>query len=411
MLILLSAGVCRAQVVIKTDKEVYTVTGQSNFLITKTDAASKKVLYKAQTKIPDRSKGEAFYPQAAYASFVLVGDKILIVYDVWQSATNMKQCFVKSMNMADGKFSEPILLFATKMNSLYSSNEVVHKAVYAPNKEKVAIVKDNISPTYNIDPEISIYDTNTLTLLVNKKISAKYEGHKRVFDLGNTAMDNNGNITTVFRLMNEKTKVTTKSYTADIAFKEPDLTNITEMNAVADSEEAGNQMAHGQFYQTIDDYIHSKPIPNIGIQNGSYSGGPFGAGNNFKLIDDAGNLSKQSSKNLPSEIFTYKRSSTSEAYVMRIIDKTPYIILSIGKLNFYALYSDQEKRYTTEGWDGELKKFKESYFEDFLEKNDLLKDYKKDKPKREFRDDVNGYFNKVVHWQVKYFNLLNEKMR
>ena len=35
--------------------------------------------------------------------------------------------------------------------------------------------------------------------------------------------------------------------------------------------------------------------------------------------------------------------------------------------------------------------------------------YKKDKPKREFKDNVNDYFNKTVYWQVKYFNLLNEK--
>ena len=113
---------------------------------------------------------------------------------------------------------------------------------------------------------------------------------------------------------------------------------------------------------------------------------------------------------MPSDIFTYKNDNFSNPYLIRTIDKKPYIVLAIGKLNYYSLYTEQEQRYYSEGWNGELRKFKESDFEDYLKKYDLLVDYKKDKPKREFKDDVNGYFNKTVDWQIKYFKLLNEKM-
>ena len=81
-----------------------------------------------------------------------------------------------------------------------------------------------------------------------------------------------------------------------------------------------------------------------------------------------------------------------------------------GKLSFYSLYLTQNELYFAEEWDGELKKFKEKRLEEYLEKYNLLEEYKNDKPKREMKDDVNGYFNKTVQWRIKYFNLLNKKM-
>lgn len=96
---------------------------------------------------------------------------------------------------------------------------------------------------------------------------------------------------------------------------------------------------------------------------------------------------------------------------MRLIDNKPYIVLVAGKMCYYSLYLEQQDRYYAEGWNGKLMKFKENDFEEYLAKYNLLEDYKADKPKREFKDDVNGYFNKIVSWQIKYFNLLNEKMK
>lgn len=398
-----------AQQIIKTDKEIYSIEGGYNFIITKSDINSKKVLFKVETKIPDKSQKEMFYPGANNASFDLVGENIVIVYDVWQKSTGTKDCSIKLLNVKSGKFTEPKLVYSTKLNSVYSSSEVPYKSFYSPDKTKLAVLKDNISPGYDIDPEINIYDTKTFNVLSTKKISGKYEGQKRIFDLSNISMDNSGNITAVLHLLNEKTKMTTKSYSADIPLAEKDLKNIKELGGNTSSDGGGNQNSHGRFYKTLEDYINDKPIQGVRIKNGSFSWTAF-SGADFKLIDDAGNIKKEDSKDLPSEIFTYKRDNFSDPYIMRIIDKKPYIILAAGYYCYYSLYIEQQNRYMAEGFDGELKKFKEGRFEELLEKYNLLEDYKKDKPKREFKDDVNGYFNKIINWQIKYFNLLNKKM-
>ena len=398
-----------AQQIIKTDKEFYTIEGPYNFVIVKADNNTKKVLYKAETKIPDKSQKEMYYPGANNSNFKLVGDNIVIVYDIWQKANDTKDCSIKLLNIKSGKFTEPKLLYSTKLNSPHSCSELPYKPIYSPDKTKLAVIKDNISPSYNIDPEINIYDTKTLNVLSTKKISGKYDGQKRIFDLTTIAIDDKGNITTVFHLMNEKTKITTKSYSADIPFAETDLKNIKELIGNSSSDAGGSQTSHGRFYKTLDDYVNNKPMPSVRIKNGSFSWTAFG-GADFKLIDDAGNLTKEDSKDLPSEIFTYKRDNFSDPYILRIMDKKPYIVLAAGKLNYYSMYQEQQKCYYSEGWDGIVKKFKQSDLEEYLEKYNLLEDFKKDKPKREFKDDVNGYFNKTINWQIKYFNLLNTKM-
>jgi hypothetical protein len=396
-------------VTINTDKDTYTITGAYNFIITKTDNKTQKVVYKAETKIPDKGQKEMFYPGGNNASFELVGDNIVIVYDVWQKETGTKDCSVKLMSTKTGKFNTPKLLYSTKINSVYSSHEIVYKPFYSPDKTKLAVLKDNISPSYNIDPELNIYDTKTFSVQSAKKISGKYDGQKRIFDLAKLTMDNNGDIAGGFSLMNEQTKMTTKSYSATIPFKETDFKDIKELAGGTSSDGGGSQNSHGHFYKTLEDYVNDKPIPSVRIKNGSFSWNVI-RGTDFKLIDDDGNLKKESTKDLPSDIFTYKRDNFSDFFVMRLIDKKPYIILVAGKLSFYSLYEDNAKLYYTEGWDGKLESFREKDLEGYLEKYGLLEEYKKDKPKREFKDDVNGYFNKTVAWRMKYFELLNKKM-
>ncbi|MEX0811074.1 MAG: hypothetical protein WD048_02580 [Chitinophagales bacterium] len=270
-------------------------------------------------------------------------------------------------------------------------------------------MKDNISPSYPIEPEIKIYDTKALKAISTKKLSGKYENQKRIFDQNQFKIDNEGNISVVFHLLNEETKITTKSYSADIPFNAAGLKNIKALEANSSQDEVVDQMSHGRFYKTLQDYIDDNPIPGVRIKNGSFSASLFTSAD-FKLIDDAGNLKKEDSKKLPSELFTYKRNNYESPHLVRIIDNKPYIVLAAGKLNYYALYKNQEKLYYSEGWDGELQKFKGKHLEKYLEKHNLLDAYKKDKPRREFSDDVNGYFNKTINWQVKYFNLLNKKM-
>jgi len=62
-----------AQQIIKTDKEIYSIDGAYYFTITKTDINTKKVLFKAETKIPDKSKKEAYTVGYNDTYFELVG--------------------------------------------------------------------------------------------------------------------------------------------------------------------------------------------------------------------------------------------------------------------------------------------------------------------------------------------------
>ncbi len=395
--------------VMKTDKETYTVEGAYNFIILKKDNKTQKVISKIETKIPDKSQKEMFYPGSNFANFDLLADNIVIAYDIWQKDNGTKDFYIKLLNLKTNRFSEPQLVYSTKVNSVYSSNEIIYKPVYSPDKSKLAVLKDNISPSYDIDPEITIFETKTFKTISTIKMSGKYEGQKRVINQ-NFTFDNEGNIALTFSLLNEKTKITTKTYSAEIPFKATDMKNIKEVVETASSGNGGvDQKAHGNFYNSLQDYIDDKPVKGVRMKNGSFSWSVV-KGTDYKLIDDDGNIKKEDAKNLPAELFTYKRDNFSEPMLMRLIDGKPYIILAAGGLCYYSLYLEQQDRYYAEGWNGKLKKFKENDFEEYLKKYDLLEQYKQDKPKREFKDDVNGYFNKIVSWQIKYFNLLNEKM-
>jgi hypothetical protein len=399
-----------AQTVFNTEKETITVNGDLYHTIIKTDAKTKKVLYTVKTNIPDKKAKEMFYPGSNYARFELVGENIVIVYDIWQKDAGTKDCYIKLMDIKTGNFTVPKLVSSTKLNSVYSSNEIQFKPMYSPDKTKLAIFKDNISPSYQINPELSIYDTKTLNEISKKTFDQKYDGQKRIFDLTNMKMNNNGDLSVVFHHMNAETKMTTKSFTAEIPFNSKEITNIKELNGNSSTDAGDSQTSHGRFYKTLEDYINDKPIQGVRIKNGSFSYNIVG-GSKFKLIDEQGNLKKEDTEEFPSEIFTYKGSNFSDPYIMRLVDKKPYIILAAGYYCYYALYIEQQQRFMAEGFDGELKKFKEGRFEDILEKYNLVADYKKDKPKREMRDDVNGYFNKIVNWQIKYFIKLNKAVK
>ena len=94
--------------------------------------------------------------------------------------------------------------------------------------------------------------------------------------------------------------------------------------------------------------------------------------------------------------------------LLKVIDGRAYKMLALGKFSFYALYFDNKFLYFSDGVSGSLEKFKEKDLEERLEKKGLLEAFKKDKPKRELADDVNGYFNKEIDWYLKYIEILNK---
>ncbi len=389
----LTANLFSQQVIAKTDREIYSVEGPYNFIIVKKDLSSGKILFKAETNIPDKKEKEGYYVGNNDSYFFLIEDQIFMIYDVWQKSSSSKQCYVKLLNTKTAKFSEKQLIYSTELNSAFSIGDIRYRPVFSPDLSKFAVMKENRSPGYNIDPEISIYETESFKLLSNRKFAQKYEGQKRVFD-SKFSMDDEGNISLIFHQLNEQTKLAAKGFSADLDFGESDFKNIKQLG----SSENAAQSSGDHFYKTLQDYIDDKPIKGVRIKT-------FRGSLKFELIDDAGNVSKADSKKLPSQIFVYN------SYLMRIIDNTPYIVLAAGAYNHYADYNLQSSRFYSEGWNGELEKFKEGKFEDILEQYGLLESYKKDKPKREFKDDVNGYFNKVVAWQNNYFVKLNQKIK
>ncbi len=379
--------------------------GTKGFYIRKIDRVSQKELFKVELEIPENSS--MYYPIANGANFDLVGENIIAVYDVKEKS--YKNSYVRLVNAKTGNLGEAKLVFTDKPGSKFDFYNIVYKASYSPDKSKMAILKDNISPNVDINAELNIYDSNTLKLISTKNLGQKYNDTKRVFDLTKIKLDNNGDVQLVFNSVNEKTKMTTKTYSAKLSASSNELQDIKEFNGSALAD-GSSQTSHGRFYKNLKDFIDNKPIQGVRIKNGSYTYSVL-KGNDFKLIDDVGNLKKEDAKNLPSDFFTYKREDYVEPLLMRIIDKKPYIVLAVGKFSYYALYLENRDQSYTEGWEStDLKNFKEKVLKDYLKQYGLLEEYEKSMPKREMRDNVNEWFNKNVNHNIEYINKLNEKI-
>jgi len=57
---------------------------------------------------------------------------------------------------------------------------------------------------------------------------------------------------------------------------------------------------------------------------------------------------------------------------------------------------------------GDIEKLKEGDFKKMLETKNLKQNFEKDKPKREFKDTVDGYLCKLTRRTVKYVRLYNQ---
>lgn len=406
-LILFSFGkTSHCQRVITTDEAVYTIDGASDFVIIKRDARTDKVIYKAKTEIP--GKQQKFNPYINSAKFNLVNEQIVIVYSVWNQREKSKDCYLKVFNTGPNTFSDPKRLYSAKLNSFFSSGEISYPSAYSADKSKLAVLKFNDSKGYSMNHELTIIDTETFEAISSTEIDLKYEGKRTFLDQSQMSVDNSGNVAIGFYFTNPETGIRIKSFSANIPFNGDGLTDVKELDE-ASSELGGSESTHGRFFRSLQDYMDDESIPGVRIKNGSFQW-TLVTGIAYKLIDDAGNVKSEDVQSLPSDLFTYKSfSGSSDAYLVRLIDNKPYIVLVVGNLCFYALYQNQEARYYSEGWNGALKKFNERAFEARLEEHNLLKDYENDRPKREWQDDVNGYFNKIIHWQIKYVKLLNEK--
>ncbi|NMH28855.1 hypothetical protein [Flavobacterium silvaticum] len=155
------------------------------------------------------------------------------------------------------------------------------------------------------------------------------------------------------------------------------------------------------FYATLEDAQNHNPLPDL------YMRTDWNQYHEFDIFYPNGEMKRNvkcKSKEWPSEYFT------NRGMLLRVIDGKAYICLSMGKINFYQDYHDG-KRYMQEGGlNTGLKKWDQKYYESLLQEHNLLMQYQMEKPKREFRDTVSGYGNKMMSWQLKFMMLLNEKM-
>lgn len=399
---------------IQQSKEFYKITdntpgtgmkGTKGFYIRKIDKSSNKELFKVELEIPENSVMR--YPIANGANFDLKEGNIIAVYDVKEKS--LKNCYIRYINTNTGKLGKNKLTFSDEIKNKFKFHLVVYKTVYSPDNSKLAILKDNISPDLDINSELKIYDTKTQNLISEKNLGQKYNNFKRVFDVTKLSIDNSGNVSVVFNIINEKTNVTTKSYSAKLPVSANELQDIKELsgNALADGS---SQTSHGRFYKNLKDFIDDKPITGTRIKNGSYTYSIV-KGNDFKLIDDEGNLTKEDTKNLPSDLFTYKRDDFSEPILMRIVEKKPYIVLAAGNFSYYALYLENSQQTYTEGWESTvMKNFKGKILKAYLKKYGLLGEYENTMPKREMKDNVNEWFNKNINHNIEFINKLNKKM-
>lgn len=390
------------------------------YSISKKDSKTNKDVFNVFLNIPDKDKSEVAYTTGnnKISTFV-VGDVIQIIYDVYDKKTDLKKCYVKTLGIKGAPLSDATLLSETPCKSRFSIANTVYRAIYSPDKTKVALLLDNYSKGSVIEPSITIYDTKKLTVLSTKKLQSQYNGTDAKIDpYNNFKMDNAGNITLVFSTHNKETNMVIQSYNGDIPFKETNIKNIKEAGASSTGDNLSGEVGkfeEGRFYGTLQDYANNKPTGDFKIKNGSYDWQKMGE-ETFKLIDKNGNVEKEKVSKLPTNIFTYRGEYSSSFDLYRTLDGEAYRILTVGNICLYTHWKTtgnggtKEALYWSEGGiSGEIKKFKENDLEGWLEKAGLLEDYKKDKPKRKAMDSKSQDYTNEVSRYIKYIDILNKK--
>lgn len=187
---------------------------------------------------------------------------------------------------------------------------------------------------------------------------------------------------------------------------------------------------NNKFYASIDDYNNNKPISGYDIVS-SISGSE-----NFKVKTNGGEAEKMKVSKFPSDFFTY------DGVLLRRFDGNSYYVLVNGSLCYYLMKNEADvfkakvkgevryivnrventdaqgnyisktpSDYYSEKLTGEISKLKEKVLEKYLTQYALLDSYEKEKPKREAKDNVNGYHSKEVAHKVKFINTINEKAK
>jgi hypothetical protein len=158
-----------------------------------------------------------------------------------------------------------------------------------------------------------------------------------------------------------------------------------------------------KFYKSVDDYKNDKFVPAYEIVENSFQKVIF-AGESLKVKINGGSEERVSIRDFCADFY-----SPNANQLWRRFKNKSYIILVEGEFCYYVIpgFSDYPEFYS-ETISGPVKTFKSGVLTKKLKEKGLLEAYNNDKPKREFKDSVDDYLNKLVNRNVKYVNLLNE---
>lgn len=409
--------------IFKDDKFTISIMQADGYLtpplrIEKVDIKTKKAVYQVNLNIPDKTKDEMTILPYNKTSTVIVDDDIQIIYDVLDKKGSLKKCYIKTLGIKGSPLSNPIQLSETPCKSKYTIGFTIYRVIYSPDKLKFALLLDNFVEKVFIEPSITIFDSKKATPLSIKKLKSIYNGDMAQIDpYNNFKLDNAGNISLIFNTYKENTKDLIKSYKGDIPFAENDIKNIKEVgdNFSVNSTGEAATSEQGRFYNSYEDYLKNKPANDIRIKRGSHVWGTLG-GEALRLIDKNGEVDRSSLSKLPTSLFTYRGDGSGGVSLHRVNNGYLYYIMRVGNI---CLYSHIENTgnggtkdvlyYSEGGINADIKKFKENDLEGWLEKASLLESYKKDAPKREFKDDKSDYYTKEVARYLKYIDILNKK--
>ncbi|MCD6019492.1 MAG: hypothetical protein K0S53_2613 [Bacteroidetes bacterium] len=174
----------------------------------------------------------------------------------------------------------------------------------------------------------------------------------------------------------------------------------------------------GKFYKTFEDFENNKPVEGINFVNITPRALSI-------EVNKGGQVEKLKDSEIPYEWFCDYFGN-----LIRVYDKEMYYVIIDGPLCHFVRCAEANviptqtenlifspkpdevfKEYYSEKIDGEIKKFKDSMFDEYLEKFALKEQFKEEKLKREAKDSVLDYKNKEWNKRYKYKLLINEKLK
>jgi len=158
-----------------------------------------------------------------------------------------------------------------------------------------------------------------------------------------------------------------------------------------------------KFYNAFDDFSEDKFVKSYDVAQ--WSDSDF-SNEHIKYITAEGQEEKLKTADFPTDFYMYGENTFYRRY-----KNESYRIVVSGEFCYYSVnFPSQEPERYSETISGPIKKFNDGVLKDKLKDHNLLEAYKRDKPRREFKDNVQDYFDKEVARTIKYVRLLNAKL-